>query len=81
MPTTEQEIESFARLAKEQLRGQGENRTIDELFDLWRLRHPLSTDAAAIEASIRDMKEGKAGRPFADFAEEFRDRDGRPIAP
>ena len=53
----------------------GEALSLDELFDQWRIRHPQADDARAIRASIRDMEEGETGRPFDQFAEEFRRRN------
>lgn len=77
MATTEQEIDGFAQFAKDQLR-RGQTSSIDELFDLWRLQHPPADDALAIKASIRDMERGEIGRPFSQFAHEFRKKNNMP---
>lgn len=75
MSTSEAEIDSFAQFAKGQLSRGGEGPSLDELFDQWRIRHPRAEDAPAIRASIRDMESGDTGRPFDQFAEEFRRRN------
>jgi len=75
MSASEAEIDSFAQFAKGQLARGGQGLSLDELFDQWRIRHPPSEDAPAIRASIRDMEEGEAGRPFDEFADEFRQRN------
>ena len=75
MSTSEAEIDSFAQFAKGQLARGGEGLSLDELFDQWRIRHPPSEDAPAIRASVRDMEGGETGRPFDQFADEFRRRN------
>lgn len=75
MFTSDAEIDGFAQFAKGELARLGEGVSLDELFDQWRLRHPPAEDAAAIRASLRDMEGGAVGRPFGEFAEEFRRRN------
>jgi len=65
-------IEDFTRFAKSH---SSEDVTIDELYDRWRERTFQETDALAVEASLRDMQQGETGRPFGEFAEEFRKRN------
>lgn len=76
MLTVEQEIDSFVQFAKSQIEQSDQGLSIEELFDHWRLSHPPSEDALAIKASIRDMERGETGRPFGQFADEFRSRNG-----
>lgn len=78
MPTTEQEVESFARFARGQLAQGGEELSLDELFDQWRLEHPPAEDVLAVKASVRDMQRGETGRPFDEFADQFRQRNHLP---
>jgi len=75
MATSEAEIDSFAQFAKQQLARGAAGLSLEELFDPWRIRHPPAEDAGAIEASVRDMEAGEAGRPFDEFADEFRRRN------
>jgi hypothetical protein len=75
MATSEAEIDSFARFAKGELARRGEGVSLEELFDQWRIRHPPAEDARAIQASIRDMEQGEAGRPLDEFADDFRRRN------
>jgi len=65
-------IEDFTRFAKNH---SSEDVTIDELYDRWRERTFQETDALAVEASLRDMQQGETGRPFDEFAEEFRKKN------
>lgn len=80
MATTQQEIDSFAAYAKDELARGGGGLSMEELFDRWRLQHPPAEDALAIKASLRDMDLGEDGRPFHRFAEEFRERNRIPKA-
>jgi hypothetical protein len=75
MATSEHEIESFSEFAKSQLKDSRSDASIDELFEEWRTLNPPSEDALAIQASIRDMENGETGRPFEEFAAEFRKRN------
>lgn len=74
MPTSEL-IENFSRFAREQVSRRGEDLPIDELFDEWRTQNPPADDWLAIRASLRDIEQGEAGRPFDEFAKEFRQRN------
>ena len=75
MPTTEL-IDSFAEFAKAKVEQAGNELSIDDLFDDWRLQHPPSGDWLAIKASLQDLASGEVGRPFDEFAAEFRQRNG-----
>ena len=75
MPTTEL-IDSFAEFAKAKVEQAGNELSIDDLFDDWRLQHPSSDDWLAVKASLRDLASGESGRPFDEFAVEFRQRNG-----
>jgi len=65
-------IEDFTRFAKSH---SSEDVTMDELYDRWREKAFQETDALAVEASLRDMEQGEMGRPFDEFAAEFRKRN------
>ncbi len=75
MATIQQEIESFNTFVREKV-GSGGCTSMDDLYDQWRELHPAAEDALAIQASIRDMQNGDTGRPFEEFAEAFRKRNG-----
>ena len=60
MASIDSELQDFNRFAREMIVKNGPNRTIDELFDQWRIEHPPSDDAKAIEASARDVDLGDA---------------------
>lgn len=74
MTTLRQEIESFTTFAQAKI-AQGTNVSIDELYDQWREGHPSTEDELAIRASLRDLANGETGRPFEEFAAEFRQRN------
>lgn len=68
-------IEDFAQFARERVNQRGEDFPIDDLFDEWRTQQPPAEDWLAIKASLRDMENGDTGRPFEEFAAEFRQRN------
>ena len=68
-------IENFTQFARAQVKERGDGIPIDELFDEWRILNPPSDDWQAIHASLRDLEHGETGRPFEDFAAEFRQRN------
>ena len=75
MATSEHEIDSFSEFAKSQLRHRGSAVSLHELLDEWTIQNPPAEDALAIKASLRDMEHGETGRPFEEFAKEFRKRN------
>jgi hypothetical protein len=50
--------------------------SLEELLDEWIINNPPCEDTLALQASIRDMANGKTGRGFDDFARDFRERNG-----
>lgn len=80
MPTTEQELDNFARYARQRLDEGDVDLTLDELFDLWRSENP-SNDAyaenvAAIAVAIEDFKNGDRGAPAGQLSQQLRDQSG-----
>ncbi len=73
MSTVKEEIEQFTAFAQNH---GSDAQSLDELYDRWREQHYRDIDARAIEASLADMRAGETGRPFAEFAAEFRRRNG-----
>jgi len=82
MATTEQELASFTRFAKECLDGGDADLSLDELFDLWRTENPsdvnYAENAAAIAGAIEDFKKGDRGRPAGELSSELRTQLGLP---
>ncbi|MEX0726474.1 MAG: hypothetical protein WD065_09420 [Planctomycetaceae bacterium] len=76
MSSLQHDLESFTRFAQQKIHTAGEELSIDDLYDQWRENHSTPDDAAAIAASVRDMENGKKGRDFAAFADEFTKRNG-----
>ena len=83
MKATEELIENFRTFALERL-GRGADLSVDELYDSWRQENPdeeqASEDLLAVKASLRDMDRGERGRPFDEFARDFRARRHVPDA-
>ncbi len=76
MATSLQEIDGFARFAKEKLeKVKQEDLSLEEILDEWRVNHPPADDLLAIEASLREMENGEHGRAFEEFSQEFRSRN------
>ena len=80
MPATAEQLQSFYQFAEQRLRNGSCDQTLDDLYAEWRACNPmpeeLDIDVRAVRASLRDMDEGQTGRPFKDFAAEFRKRNG-----
>jgi hypothetical protein len=53
---------------------------LEELIDLWQVENPspeqTRDDILAVKASLRDMESGERGRPWDEFAREFRAHHG-----
>ena len=66
MPTKKQ-IDSFYEFASAQIDNGGADLSMDELYCLWRAKHPTPTElaesVAAIRAAYADMEAGDTGRP------------------
>ena len=77
MTTTEQELNSFTRFAKQRLSTCGEaDLSLDELFDLWRAENPsderYAENVAAVRAAINDFKNGDRGTPAGEHSDQIR---------
>lgn len=82
MPSTQEQVESFYRFATEQLGNGGTEKSIDELYDQWRLESlnsdELDEDVAAVRASIQDMNGGAVRRNAHSVIGEIRQELGGP---
>jgi hypothetical protein len=80
MAETVEELQSFFRFADQRLRNGACDQSLDDLFAEWRVCNPtpeeLERNVVAVQAALRDMEAGETGRPFEEFAEEFRQRNG-----
>jgi hypothetical protein len=67
MPTTDQDIRSFAHFAEQHLSSGDSDLSIDELFDMWRAANPsaneLAESVSSVKAAIVDMEAGDIGVP------------------
>jgi hypothetical protein len=77
MTTTQQEFESFTQFVSARLTV-GTTTPLDELFSEWWDHRHRDEDRAAVAASLADMEAGETGRPFAEFAAEFRKLNNLP---
>jgi hypothetical protein len=75
---TREEINSFTRFAIEQLQNGGADRSMDELYDLWRSQHPSSEEllesVAAVRAALADMNNGDKGIPAEEHLARLRSK-------
>jgi len=71
MATIEQ-IQVFTAFAVQLSAQEGESISLDDIYDRWREKTLRSADALSVQASLRDMDQGETGRPFDQFAKEFR---------
>jgi hypothetical protein len=80
MSTVSDELHSFFEFAELRLQTGASDASLDDLYAAWRTQNPspdeLEKDVRAVRASLRDMVSGERGRPFDDFAAEFRQRKG-----
>ena len=74
---TQEQLDSFYRFATQQLASSGSEKSIDELYDLWRYENltpeELKENVAAVQAAIDDMNAGDTGRDAALVEQELRD--------
>lgn len=80
VPTTQQQLESFARFATARILNDC-SQPIEEVFFDWWTSQYRDDDRAAVEASLRDLQTGETGRSFDEFAKEFRVRNSLPESP
>ena len=82
MATVERDLEDFVQFAKKQIDGGGQELSLDELFDMWRIENPNqadhSSDVAAVEAAIADFRSGDRGRIAGELSDELRKQYGLP---
>jgi hypothetical protein len=78
--TTERDIVNFTNFALEKIGVGAGGLTIDELFDAWRIEHPLpqeyAENVAAVRASIEDFKAGERGTPAGETSLRLRRAHG-----
>ncbi len=64
MTTTAQDLQNFTEFVQQRLSG-GEELSLEELFDLWLIENPAAhvhdENVAAVNAAIRDFKNGDRG--------------------
>ncbi|MCL4200888.1 MAG: hypothetical protein KJ000_00235 [Pirellulaceae bacterium] len=80
MTTTSQELESFTDFARRRLASGAPEPSLDELFDLWRIKNPSHKDAAedlaALAEAIADYRLGDRGQPAGELSRELREEIG-----
>ena len=79
---TQEQIDSFHRFATEQLRNDGRNKTVDELYDRWRFENQspeeFEENVTAIQGAIDDMNNGDTGRDADEVIADVRKRYNLP---
>lgn len=71
MSTTQQELQNFTEFANARLSA-GATEPLEQLFGQWWEQEHGDEDRAAVVASLADMEAGETGRPFEEFAADFR---------
>ena len=75
MAVTCDDLNAFHNFAAARLASRGAE-SLHELVDLWEFEHPAperqAQDVAAVQAAIRDMENGDAGRPAGKVVDELR---------
>ena len=76
MTTTQQDLDSFTSYARQIIASGQRDVSIDELFDQWRAENPsdeqYAEDVAAVNASIRDFKNGERGSIAGEHSSQLR---------
>jgi hypothetical protein len=76
MATIEQDLNQFTDFARHKICSGERDLTIDELFDQWRAENPsdkqYAENVAAINASIKDFKNGERGTVAGEHSENLR---------
>lgn len=76
MTTIERELQSFTEFARERLASAGTHLSLDELFDIWRIKNPSdelqAENVAAVNAAIQDFKNGDRGTPAGEHSDLLR---------
>ena len=82
MATADQELDSFTSYARQKIESGQRDLSIDELFDQWRSENPsdelYAENVAAIQASIRDFKNGERGTMAGEDSAQLRRDFGPP---
>ena len=75
---TQQQIDSFHQFATEQIQNGCREKSVDELYDQWRLEslssEELEENVVAIQGAIDDMKNGDRGRDVDEVIAEVRSK-------
>jgi hypothetical protein len=79
---TQEQIDNFHRFATKQLENGGRDKSVDELYDKWRLESQspaeFEENVAAIQGAIDDMNNGDTGRDTGEVIDEVRNRYNLP---
>lgn len=82
MADTQQQLDGFYQFATRQIVLGQAGRSLSDLFDEWCSQQVAPEDvhdnALAVKAALRDIERGEKGRPFAEFARDFCDRNNIP---
>jgi hypothetical protein len=78
MSVTEQQLLSFNEFVREKLLDDETDASLDELFDLWRIRNPTDAEyrenVAAVKAALDDVRNGDRGTPLEDHLREMSEK-------
>jgi hypothetical protein len=78
--TIKEQVDSFHRFATSQIENGGADLSMDELYSIWRSKHPSSAElqdsVAAIKESLAELDAGYEGRPAREALRESCERLG-----
>lgn len=79
MPT-KQQLDDFYQFATSQVENGGSDLSMDELYFLWRAKHPTPAEfadsIAAVQRAYADLEAGEQGRPAREALQESCSRLG-----
>lgn len=80
MSTAERDLNRFNEYARRQIAAGGDELSLDELFDQWRLENPTEEEyaktVAAVRASLDDFERGERGALAGEHSARLRERYG-----
>ena len=70
--TTIEQLEEFSRFTRQLVEAEGQNISLDVIFDRWRGGACRSDDLARIRAAVNDYENSDRGQPADDVIAGFR---------
>ena len=82
MPITTRQLNAFHAFAEQVISARGDQLSLDDLWDQWRLHNPTAEEAnadlLAVKAAICDMENGDQGVPATEHIRSVREKFNLP---